>query len=93
MDSRHLDYLSYGYAEVPDPKVFAVIDPNWGDPQPILETISDTQNGARDLAANLKELSPYSGAEFYVSGNKSGSWKKLESHGFSVSEIEIKIIK
>lgn len=75
--------------------MFAVIDPNWGDPRPIPETIRDSEIEA--WAAALRHDCPattlYSGAsEFPLPHGTRGSREKLEARGFRLARVHVEIV-
>ena len=73
--------------------MYAVIDPNWGEPKVIHQTISDSEQGSISLAENLEEISIYSAAIFSTVPHKPGQWEKLKEYGFAVKKITINILE
>lgn len=72
-------------------KLWAVIDPNWGEPKPVISTLSDSEDGAKAMAVNVEELAVYSGAVFSTIPPKPGDWKKLREHGFDVGRVRVEM--
>lgn len=71
-------------------KVYAVIDPYWGDPRPVLATVRATSDEAWEAAEHCEALALYSGRTAYpLPRGKAGSRKKLREAGFDVSPFSL----
>lgn len=74
-------------------KAFALMDPNWGDPAPVLGTIRDSEDGAWAAAISPKadpNARLYSGASPYpLPSGTPGQVDHLKSQGFTVEPVEI----
>ncbi len=68
---------------------FAVIDPHWGEPEPILSTVSDTAEGAIEKALMDPDHQNWSGAALHVTPPRPGKWSSLQAQGYTVREIEV----
>lgn len=69
---------------------FAVFDPNYGDPVPLLKTVRETADEAVEAAIQITDnvCALYSGASSY----SIGSWSKMEQHGYRVRPITIEVL-
>lgn len=72
-------------------KMYAVIDPNWGEPKPVVSTLSESEDGAKAMAVNVEELAPYSGAVFSTVPPKPGNWKKMREYGFDAGPVRVEM--
>ena len=75
-------------------KMYALVDPNWGEPKIVPETIRETENEAWFLSilpqCDVAKL--YSGASDYpLPKGTMGSRKNLEKSGFFVQEISVSL--
>ncbi|MFA9261864.1 MAG: hypothetical protein ACEQSB_00695 [Undibacterium sp.] len=68
---------------------FAVIDPCWGQPSPIIETIRDTAEAAVEAAILLESHCLYSGSHSSFGVSIAGSWERMESYGYKVESVQI----
>lgn len=62
--------------------LYAVTDPNWGDPFVIPETVRASANAAMDAACEMIEYGMYSNYTRFSEGR--GNWKGLDRQGFKV---------
>lgn len=72
-------------------KMYAAIDPNWGKPRVVVQTIADSEDAAKSLAINNRDLAFYSGASFDCIPMQPGQWKHLASQGYVIEQVEISI--
>lgn len=70
-------------------RAFAVIDPHWGEPRIMLDTIRSTREQALEDALWNRELSLYSGAVLDRVPAIKGQWERLERQHFKVEEVSI----
>ncbi len=70
---------------------WAVIDPNWGEPRIVLETIRATKEEAIEASLKLQELNIYSGAQFHCIPQIPGKWENLEHFKYTVQDINVYI--
>ena len=65
---------------------WAVIDPNWGNPEILLTTIRDTPNESIQAALMTDERGTqmYSGAALHRVPPTPGEWQFLEKQGYKV---------
>ena len=73
---------------------YALIDPNWGEPRVILETIAATRQEAERKAVKptVESARMYSGAsEFPLPLGTDGTMGNLNNYGFHVKPIEVEI--
>lgn len=77
------------------PRLFAIVDPNWGDPQIIPVTIRKSTTEAINVAINMPSLALWSGMNLGIGlqQNKPGDWQRLLNQGFECVEIEMSIVK
>lgn len=74
--------------------MFALIDPNWGEPKVIGTTVRETEEEAWEAAIRCEEAKLYSGASQHpLPHGTLGSKEALISHGFNVSPVRVEIIK
>jgi len=73
--------------------VFALIDPNWGEPVPVASTVRNTEAEAWDAAIRCEEAALYSGASNhpYPQGTK-GTREALEKHGWAVQPVALRAL-
>jgi hypothetical protein len=70
--------------------MYALIDPNWGEPKPVLTTIRETEEEAWNAAVRCPEVSIYSGfSEFPLPGGTLGKRETLEFFHYRVAPVEI----
>ena len=72
-------------------EAWALIDPNWGDPKPVVSTIRATEADALEAAITCAEASLYSGASIYAIPPRKGRWEPLAEQGFTISRVRIVI--
>ncbi len=74
---------------------YALIDPNWGEPKPVLGTIRDSEEMAWAAAVSPKadaNCRLYSGAsEYPLPYGTPGYVDTLKQHGFEVRPVVVKI--
>jgi hypothetical protein len=77
------------WAEVHE--AWALIDPNWGEPVPVLETIRDTEAEAIKAAitTSARGVSLYSGAALHCVPQVKGSIEALNKQGYRVGKVTI----
>ena len=70
-------------------EAYAVFDPNWGDPVPLLTTIRATEAEAIEAALLCEEnrTTLYSGASLVCIPPVKGSWERLLIFKYSVRRI------
>tara|TARA_R110000765_G_C18672506_1_gene578300 strand:+ start:163 stop:414 length:252 start_codon:yes stop_codon:yes gene_type:complete len=72
---------------------YALIDPNWGDPKPVLSTVRDDADMAWAAAVSPKnrdDVGLYSGASQYpYPHGTSGSVDTLKQYGFKVQAVDV----
>ena len=71
--------------------MYAVIDPNWGEPLIMPETLHPTQEGAQALATVSRNCSLYSGATLNCRPQVPGEWGRLERFGYRAAKIRAEI--
>lgn len=72
--------------------MFALIDPNWGEPKVIPSTVRDTEDAAWDAAVRCKEAELYSGASDYpLPHGTKGTRESLTRHGYRVAPVRVEI--
>jgi hypothetical protein len=68
---------------------WAVSNPNWGEPQIILETVRESQDAALFAFLNMVEWGLYTGAtEFPLPSGTPGDWDQGYRHGFRLVKIQ-----
>jgi len=71
--------------------MWAVTDPNWGDPKVLPETIRATQEDAKDAFL----WTDVQGAHLYHGGSpandRKGNWDKAYNQGFRMAYIEVTV--
>ena len=74
-------------------EAWALIDPNWGDPVPVLETIRETEAEAIAAAVTTSDrgVNLYSGAAFHCVPPVPGDIDRLKSFGFKVAKVTITV--
>ena len=73
---------------------FALIDPNWGEPKPVLSTIAESEEEAwiEAVQPGMDRPMLYSGAsEYPLPRGTLGTREALERHKFFVAMIDIEI--
>ena len=70
-------------------EAWALIDPNWGDPVPVLETIRATEVEASEAAITAESVKIYSGAALHCTPIQKGSMWSLHRHGFRVARVMV----
>ncbi len=79
------------------PNLFALIDPNWGNPRVVTHTVAETEEEAAKLAIQPTDKSSvgmYSGASMYpLPLGTEGSIDRLNEKGFHVRPISVNIIE
>jgi len=75
-------------------EAWALIDPNWGEPFIVLDTIRETEAAAREAATTTKSrgVMLYSGASDSCVPPIKGSMGQLEYYGFRVARIGLSIL-
>lgn len=68
---------------------WALIDPNWGEPKPVISTIRATEAEAVAAAIIAEEVSLYSGAALHCVPIRPGTMAGLERHGYRVARAAI----
>lgn len=71
--------------------MYAVIDPNWGEPRVVPQTIRDTAEEAVNVALLDESMSLYSGAVLMCTPKSPGSWERLQAHGFKLAQVAVEI--
>lgn len=73
---------------------WALIDPNWGDPVVIVETIRETRDGAEKAAitTDARSVSIYSGESNAHVPPIVGKIDRLNEYGFRLSQIRITVV-
>jgi hypothetical protein len=71
--------------------LYAVIDPNWGEPRIIPNTIASGSADAIHKAVHLDRLALWSGLQAQVKPLIPGEWERLHSYGFKVARIRVEI--
>jgi hypothetical protein len=71
--------------------MYAITDPQWGDPKVIPETIAETEAEAKYLALTLKKHSLWSGADTGSVPPQPGKWENLHRQGYRAVKIRIEI--
>ena len=65
--------------------MFVVVDPHWGDPQPIPDTEAATAEEAIEKAIRHRDHALWSGAsEFPLPHGTPGKWSRLQEQGYRV---------
>jgi len=59
---------------------FAIFDPNWGEPKPILETVRNTPEAAIEAALSLDSLQLWA---------RERGWEQLVDTGFFVNPVSV----
>lgn len=72
----------------PAQSLWAVIDPNWGNPVIIPETVRTGQDAAKDAFLWFHDYCIYHGGSQVVVPEKKGNWKRAEDYGFYVVKIQ-----
>jgi hypothetical protein len=72
--------------------VYACIDPMWGNPKVMLDTIGQTHEEAVARAEWSPDASLYSGASHVRVPPIKGDWSRLEKHGYKIARVKIEII-
>ena len=75
----------------PTGDLWAVIDPGWGDPFPVLGTISTSPGESKRLGCLSPDISLYSGASNHTVPPRPGDWDRLVAQGFTLKRIRIEI--
>ena len=70
---------------------WALIDPHWGEPQPVLSTIRATEHEAIEAALLCPEASLYSGASLHTTPARKGRWEPLAEQGFKIARVRVVI--
>lgn len=78
--------------EVPQKTAYVVIDPAWGEPQIILETVSTSEEEARRKVLVHPNYALWSGAALHITPPVPGDWDRLEAQGFMVQEMVCGIV-
>lgn len=75
--------------------MFALVDPNWGEPMIVSQTIRETEDGAWSAAISPKHCPDtrlYSGAsEHPYPHGTPGKIETLQSYGFTVQPVTVTI--
>ncbi len=73
---------------------YALIDPNWNEGDLVVfATVAANKEACIERAETCDDVSLYSGgSKFPLPDGTRGSIKSLESHGFRIAKIEIKIL-
>jgi hypothetical protein len=74
-------------------KLYAVIDPNWGDRKIIPETVRNTPEESIDVVLTMSDHSLYHGGSNSCVPVLRGEWEKIQRYGYYVSEITVEIGK
>jgi hypothetical protein len=73
-------------------KLYAVIDPGWGEPHPVLETIRATADESWEAAEWCQSLALYSGASAYpLPRGTKGNKQNLLRVGYVMGQIDVEI--
>ncbi len=74
---------------------WALIDPHWGDPVPVIETIRETEEAAREAAITTQAAGVhlYSGAAFSYGLPIKGNWDRLASFGYRIAQVQITTVQ
>jgi hypothetical protein len=74
-------------------KIYAAIDPNWGEPVTLLSTIAETpaEAVAKAIFTDERGVQLYSDATFMTTPPRAGYWSRMYGHGYRIAEIEITI--
>lgn len=83
--------------DIPEPKpmgeytFYVVCDPNWGEPIPLMSTLSDSEGTAIDKACMTDERGAniYSGAVLVRTPQIAGSWDSLKRYGYTVRKVQM----
>jgi hypothetical protein len=67
--------------------LYAVMDPFWGNPKIIPETVRTSIEDARDAILWMQEHSIYHGGS-YADARK-GQWKPLENQGYKIVQFSL----
>ena len=70
---------------IPNQTLWAVTDPNWGEPIIIPETVRAGEDAAKDAVLWMVEFGLYHGGSEIASIK--GNWEKLFGHGFRVARV------
>jgi len=76
----------------PETALWAVIDPNWGKPVAIPETLSDTPEGAIEKVLLHERHALYSGASLHTVPPRPGKWIRLQEHGYRITRVGLEIL-
>jgi hypothetical protein len=66
---------------------YACIDPHWGEPRILFDTVRDTPEEARTAAVTSKGCALYSGFSEHGNTAVEGNWKRLEGHGYYIAGV------
>lgn len=70
--------------------VWAVTDPNWGEPKIITQSVADTRSAAVDAFLNMPSYGLYTGASQWPMPNGTrGDMEIAEKYGFRVVKIDL----
>lgn len=72
----------------PKRELFAIVDPNWGEPQLVTETITESADATVSKAIRNERLAVYSGYSSVCIPPKLGDWERLQLHGFRLCRID-----
>lgn len=75
----------------PTGELWAVIDPGWGEPFPVLDTISTSPEESKRLGCISPHISLYSGASNHSVPPIPGEWKRLTESGYTVRRVSVMI--
>jgi hypothetical protein len=70
---------------------WAVFDPNWGEPVPLLSTIRASEAEAIDAAllTNERGASLYHGGSTLCAPPVKGLWENMQKHGYTVRRVAL----
>ena len=66
---------------------WAVIDPFWGEPRIVHETVRGTREEAKEAALWEPSLALYHGGSSSLA--RKGNWEKLAGFGYTLQEIDL----
>ena len=70
---------------------YACIDPNWGEPVVMIDTIAETRFHARAAAEVSPACSLYSGAKLDCTPVIPGDWRRLAAQGYRIAKVSVTI--
>jgi hypothetical protein len=70
---------------------YACIDPNYGEPLLMADTISESPANAMKKACMSKSCALYSGASHVTSPPLPGEWSNLQKQGYRIAEVRFEV--